>query len=62
MNIEKLNEVSCRINNIQNNDRILIGGSFYGKLDLAVAADTENFEHFFKLLKKMQKTLKIMTI
>lgn len=47
MNIEKLNELSCRIYNIKNNDKILIGGSFYGKLDLAVTADTENFEHFF---------------
>lgn len=47
MNIEKLNEISCRIDNIKNNDKILIGGSFYGKLDLAVTVDTENFEHFF---------------
>ena len=51
MNFEKLNEISCRIDNIQNNDKILIGGSFYGKLDLAVTTDTENFEHFFKTVE-----------
>lgn len=34
MNFEKLNETNCRIGDIQNNDKIPIGGSFYGKLDL----------------------------
>lgn len=52
MNFEKLNETNCRISNIQNNDKILIGGSFYGKLDLAVTADTDYFENFFKTVEK----------
>lgn len=52
MNFEKLNETNCRISDIQNNDKILIGGSFLGKLDLAVTADTDNFENFFKIVEK----------
>lgn len=52
MNFEKLNETNCRISNIQNNDKILIGGSFFGKLDLAVTADIDNFENFFKTVEK----------
>ncbi len=52
MNFEKLNETNCRISNIQNNDKVLIGGSFFGKLDLAVTVDTDNFEKFFSTVEK----------
>lgn len=52
MDFEKLNETNCRISNIKNNDRILIGGSFYGKLDLAVIADTDNFAKLFQTAAK----------
>lgn len=52
MNFEKLNETNCRINDIQHNDKILIGGSFPGKLNLAVTADVESFELFFQTVKK----------
>lgn len=52
MNFEKLNETNCRISDIQNNDKILIGGSFMGKLDLSVIADTDNFEKFFQTVAK----------
>ena len=52
MDFEKLNETNCRISNIKNNDRILIGGSFYGKLNLAVIADTDNFAKLFQTAAK----------
>lgn len=52
MNFEKLNETNCRIGDIQNNDKIPIGGSFYGKLDLAVTADIDSFETFFVTVEK----------
>jgi len=52
MNFEKLNETNCRIGNIQNNDKILIGGSFPGKLDLAVTVDIDEFEHFFNVVER----------
>lgn len=52
MNFEKLNETNCRINDIQNNDKIPIGGSIFGKLDLAVTADIDNFETFFQTVEK----------
>ena len=52
MNFEKLNETNCRISNIQNNDKILIGGSFFGKLDLTVTVDVTNFKNFFKTVEK----------
>ena len=48
MNFEKIGETNCRIDDIQNQDKILIGGSFYGKMDLAVTADLEQFEDFFQ--------------
>ncbi len=52
MNFEKLNETNCRFSDIQNNDKILIGGSFLGKLDLAVTADLDKFERFFQTVEK----------
>lgn len=52
MNFEKLNETNCRIGDIQNNDKIPIGGSFYGRLDLAVTADIDSFETFFVTVEK----------
>ncbi len=52
MNFEKLNEANCRISDIRNNDKILVGGSFSGALDLAVTADIDNFEKFFKTVEK----------
>ena len=52
MDFEKLNETNCRISNIKNNDRVLIGGSFFGKLDLAVIADTDNFAKLFQTAAK----------
>lgn len=55
MNFEKLNETSCRINDIQNNDEILIGGSKYGKLDQKVIADIDSFEVFFQVVEKNAK-------
>lgn len=48
MNFEKLNDVSCRIDDIQNNDKILIGGSYPGTFNLAVTADIDNFEALFQ--------------
>lgn len=52
MNFEKLNQTNCRISDIQNNDKILIGGSFLGKFDLAVTADLDKFEHFFQKVEE----------
>lgn len=52
MNFEQLNETNCRISDIQKGDRILIGGSFFGKMDLEVIADIEKFEGFFKSVEK----------
>jgi hypothetical protein len=52
MDFESLNETNCRIGNIKNNDRILIGGSFAGKLNLAVIADTDNFAGLFNAAAK----------
>ena len=52
MNFEKLNETNCRVDDIKNNDKILIGGSFFGKFDLKVCADTDNFEKFFVTVEK----------
>lgn len=52
MNFEKLNEVSCRLDDIQNGDEIPIGGSFQGKNDLRVVADIDNFESFFQTVEK----------
>ena len=52
MNFEKLNETNCRIDNIQNNDKILIGGSFMGKFDLSVTADLDKFEDFFHTVEQ----------
>lgn len=60
MDFEKLNETNCRISNIQNNDKVLIGGSFSGKLDLEVTTDIDSFEDFFQKVEKTQQTLKIM--
>ena len=52
MNFENLNDTNCRIDDIRNNDKILIGGSYYGKLDLKVCSDTDNFEKFFLTVEK----------
>lgn len=52
MDFEKLNETNCRISNIQNNDKVLIGGSCLGKLDLKITADIDSFEVFFQKVKK----------
>lgn len=52
MNFEKLYEASCRIDDIKNNDEILIGGSYPGKLDLTVTADIDKFEDFFQIVEK----------
>ena len=52
MDFEKLNETNCRISNIQNNDKILIGGYFNGKLDLGVMADIDSFEDLFQKVEK----------
>lgn len=48
MDFEKLNETNCHISNIQNNDKVLIGGSCFGKLDLEITADIDSFEVFFQ--------------
>lgn len=51
MKVEKLTVPGCyRATNIENNDKILIGGSnlFSRELNLAVTADIENFERLFK--------------
>ena len=56
MDFEKLNKTNCLISNIQNNDKVLIGGSCQSKLDLGVTADIDNFEDFFfKSRKKCNK-------
>lgn len=55
MNFEKLNDISCRIDNIQNNDKIPIGGSSFGKLNVEVIADIEKFEMFFQKVEKNAK-------
>ncbi len=52
MDFEKLNKTNCRISNIQNNDKVLIGGSCQSKLDLGVTADIDNFADFFSKVKK----------
>lgn len=52
MNFEKLNETSCRIDDIQNGDTIPIGGSFLNKLDVKVEADLASFEKFFQTVEK----------
>ena len=52
MDFEQLNERSCRIDNIKNNDIVLIGGSSLGKLDVGVIADIEYFEDFFQKVEK----------
>lgn len=52
MNLEQLNNTSCRIYNIKNGDKIPIGGSYPGVFDLTVTVDTDNFEQFFELLDK----------
>lgn len=52
MNFEKLNDTSCRIDNIQNNDRVLIGGTYPGRLDIEVIADIDKFEDFFNVVEK----------
>ncbi|MBE6458354.1 MAG: hypothetical protein E7010_00915 [Alphaproteobacteria bacterium] len=51
MNFEKFNDVNCRIDDIQNNDEIPIGGSM-GNLNTVVTADIDNFEHFFQIVEK----------
>ena len=51
MKVEKLTVPGCyRARNIENNDKILIGGSnlFSRELNLVVTADIENFERLFK--------------
>ena len=52
MNFEKINKTNCRIDNIQNNDNILIGGSSFDLLNLIVVADIEHFEDFFQKVEK----------
>lgn len=52
MHFEQLNKVSCRINDIQNNDKIPIGGTYLGKFDLIVTADIDKFEKFFQAVEK----------
>ena len=57
MNFEKLNETNCRMSDIQNDDKILIGGSFPGRLDLAVKADINQFKDFFEIVQKYTKNI-----
>lgn len=50
MNVEELTIPGCyRATNIENNDKVLIGGNLLSReLNLAVTADIENFERLFK--------------
>lgn len=47
MNFERITATGCRIDDVQNNDQILIGGGL-GELSQAVTVDIDNFEEFFQ--------------
>lgn len=58
MDIEQLNETCCRIGNINDGDKIPIGGSFFGKFDLSLTADPNSFSLFFTKVKGNAENIK----